>query len=159
MGFNVFISYSTRDLNRATNVKEMLEETGSKVFLAEYSVSPSEDLSSGIKTAIENCDLFILLWSTHARDSEWVPQEIGIAKANDKPIMPVFLHKHLELPGFLKGLKYLPLHKNPEENLKWLQEHVYEKSEAKGRRNGLVWLGVGAALMWLLGRQGEGEVA
>lgn len=158
MSFEVFISYSTRDLDRANQVVGMLESTGSSVFVAENSVLPSEHLAPRIVEAIGTCDLFILLWSVHAKKSEWVPQEIGIAKAADRAIMPVFLHKNLELPGFLKGLKYLPLYRNPEEKLKWLQEHVYERAARKEASDGIFWIGVGAVLMWLLSDAGEDEV-
>jgi hypothetical protein len=159
MSFDVFISYSTLDLDRAAQVKGMLESAGAGVFLAEYSVLPSEALAPKIVEAIGDCDLFVLLWSVHARESEWVPQEIGIAKAADRAIMPVFLQENLELPGFLKGLKYLKLYKNPEEKLNWLREHVHEQVARREQSDGVFWIGVGAVLMWLLSGAGNDDVA
>jgi hypothetical protein len=129
------------------------------VFLAEYSISAGDDLGQAIGSAIEECDLFILLWSTHAKTSEWVSQEIGIAEANGKAVMPVLLHKNLELPGFLKGLKFLELYKNPEKSLDWLQEHVFEKADKKSQKNGLIWLGLGAAVALLLSWSYKEEVS
>lgn len=64
--------------------------------------------------------------------------------------MPVLLHIELELPGYLKGRKHLPLYKNPEESLGWLQEHVFAIADRKAPKNGLTWLGIGAAPMFLL---------
>ena len=114
MAYSVFISYSTRDLTVATNLQEWINYAGATAFLAEYSVIPGTSLAENIIRAIKGCDLFVLLWSHNARGSEWVPQEIGIAKGAGKPIMPVVLHDGLELPGFIKDLKYLALYKDPQ---------------------------------------------
>ena len=77
VAFSVFISYSTKDLSRARQIKRLLEGTGSKVFLAEYSLPPGSELGQAILGAIKECDLFLLLWSSNAKSSEWVPQEVG----------------------------------------------------------------------------------
>jgi len=149
MPFKVFISYSTRDLSRAKEVQKLLARPGCKVFLAETSISPGRELSSAIIKAIKQCDVFILLWSHHARNSEWVPQEIGVARSDDKPIIPIVLHVSADPTGFLRGTKYLPLYKDPANALKWLQRHVFAEASAKEKRDGLTWLGLGAAFVWL----------
>lgn len=150
MAFEAFISYSTRDLTRANQVKRLLERPGCTAFLAEYSVVPGDPLDSKIIAAIKRCDVFILLWSHHARDSEWVPQEIGVAKAHDRPIIPIVLHESASPTGFLRGTKYLPLYKDPATGLAWLQQNVFERASQKEKRKGLTWLGIGAAFLWLL---------
>jgi hypothetical protein len=157
MAFSVFISYSTKDLSRARQIKRILEGTRSEVFLAEYSLPPGSELGQGILGAIKECDLFLLLWSSNAKSSEWVPQEIGVARAHKRPIIPVMLHKGIELPGFLKGLKYLPLYKDPNRALVWLQRNVFQQAQKKQQRDGLVWLGIGGVVLWLLS-QGDGDV-
>ena len=91
MGFSVFVSYSTKDISHARKIKLLLERASSEVFLSEYSLSPGSQLDQAIMQAIEGCDLFLLLWSSNARFSEWVPQEIGVAKAHKKPVIPVML--------------------------------------------------------------------
>ena len=156
MAFEAFISYSTRDLVVARQVKELLERPGCSAFLAEYSVAAGDPLDETITAAIERCDVFILLWSQNAKDSEWVPQEIGIAKAQKKPIIPVSLHKDAVPSGFLKGTKYLPLYKNPATSLKWLQDNVFERATKKEKSQGLAWLALGATVIWLLNRDGGG---
>lgn len=138
-------------------MRDLLEGANASVYLADYSLSPGEMLAASMEQAIGDCDLFVLLWSAHAKKSEWVSQEIGIAKAKDKPVIPVLLHKNLEAPGFLKGVKYLPLYTNPQEGLEWLKKHVYEKADAKTQKNGLLWMGIGAAVLMLLGRGTENE--
>ena len=150
MAFKVFISYSTRDLARTKQVKQLLEGAGAQVFVAEYSVAPGTDLARKIIAAIKGCDLFVLLWSHHAKNSEWVPQEIGIAKGCGKPVIPVVLHRSADVTGFLKGLKYLPLYKDPKKALTWLQRNVAMQAFEKGQREGVAWLGISGVLLWLL---------
>lgn len=156
MGFSVFMSYSTKNLEVAGQVKSLLERTGSRVFLAQSSLAPGVELTQAILSAIERCDLFVLLWSSGARSSEWVPHEIGAARAHAKPVIPVILEAGMELPGFLKGLKYLPLYERPDEALAWLQHNVFERVQKKQQSDGLAWLGIGAAVLWLLS-QGDGD--
>src|SRR6266513_3041775 len=107
MSFNVFISYSTRDLSVVTALRQNLGAAGATVYVAEYSTSPGQSLPQEIRHAIEGCHLFLLVWSTNAQSSEWVPQEIGVATGLRKPIMPVVLHAGLRLPAFLSDLKFL----------------------------------------------------
>lgn len=152
MSFRVFISYSTRDLTRTKQVKQLLEAAGAQVFVAQYSVAPGTELTPRIIAAIKGCHLFVLLWSHHARASNWVPQEIGVAKAWNKPVIPVVLHRSARPTGFLEGLKYLPLYDDPRTALGWLQQHVAGKVSEQSKVEGFTWLGVTGALFWLLGQ-------
>jgi hypothetical protein len=151
MSFKVFISYSHRDGTRARQVKRLLDQSGTEVFLAEITLDPGEELAARIVEAIKRSDLFVLLWSHHAKRSEWVPQEIGIARAAEIPMVPIILHKSAEpAPGFLRGLKYLPLYKDPTKSLAWLQKNVFERAQGKKQKDGLAWLGLGAVIVYLL---------
>ncbi len=152
MAFKVFISYSTKDLPIINHVKSILEGSSIEVFIAEYSIKPGEALPVKIKTAIQSCDLFLLMWSNNSRESEWVSQEIGIATSGSKNIIPVVLEPNLHLPGFISHLKYLPVHKNPEVAMSWLRDNLFQKAAEKERNDGLLWLGLGAAVVWLASR-------
>ncbi|HEC97193.1 MAG TPA: toll/interleukin-1 receptor domain-containing protein [Nitrospirae bacterium] len=152
MAYKVFISYSTKDINTVNRIKSMLQHSSIEVFVAEYSVNPGEPLPEKIIQAIKNCNLFILLWSSNSKESDWVPQEIGIAKSSDKAMLPVVLEPHLALPGFISNLKYLNAYQEPERSIEWLQINVFKKAEEKTKKDGLVWLGLGAAVLWLSSR-------
>lgn len=149
MPYKVFISYSTKDLSKVNHLKSMLEHSSIEVFVAEYSLLPGQQLSESILTAIKSCNLFILLWSSSARDSEWVPQEIGIAKSGAKTILPVVIERNLSLPGFISDLKYLNVTQDPGRALDWLKDNVFKQAEEHQRKEGLVWMGIGAAILWL----------
>jgi hypothetical protein len=150
MGFRVFISYSTRDITLAAHVKQLLEAVGAQVFVAAYSLPAGAELAREIIAAIKTCDLFVLLWGHNAKTSEWVPQEIGVAKGHNKPVIPVVLQPGADLPGFLKGLKYLPLYKDPRKALVWLQRSVAGKVAERSKVEGITWLGIMGVLLWLV---------
>ncbi|TXH06129.1 MAG: toll/interleukin-1 receptor domain-containing protein [Nevskiaceae bacterium] len=152
MALKVFISYSTKDIQIVDFVKSMLAGARVQVFVAEYSVAPGTPLSPAIITAIKQCDLFILLWSQNSRASEWVPQEIGIAKCEGKKIVPVVLQSNLHLPGFISDLKYLDVPKNPQGAFTWLRDNVVSQASEKQKQESAAWLAIGGALLWLLSR-------
>lgn len=129
--FKVFISYSTHDLTNVTELQKSLIGTGVEVFVAEHSVAASEPLSDKISSAIGACDLFILLWSANAKASEWVPQEIGKAHSLQKTILPLILEEGLALPGFISGLKYLPVFRDQQAAMAQAQEFVLKQFQAK----------------------------
>jgi hypothetical protein len=107
MALKVFISYSTKDFLTVNFVQSLLASAPVEVFVAEYDVPSGTPLSPAIITAIKQCDLFILLWSVNSKESEWVPQEIGIASSDNKQIIPVVLQSGLSLPGLFGTLNIL----------------------------------------------------
>lgn len=129
--FKVFISYSTHDLNNVTELQQSLVGTGVEVFVAEHSVIPSQQLSETISFAIASCDLFIVLWSAQAKASEWVSQEIGKAHSLGKTIYPLVLDEGLALPGFINGLKYIPVFKDPTAAIAQTQKFVLDSFQTK----------------------------
>ncbi len=153
MAYKVFISYSTNDFPIVENVRRLLTNPGVEVFIAEYSVSPGNQLNNTIVTAIKNCDLFVLLWSRNSKFSEYVPQEIGIARGNNKPIFPIVLEDGLELPGFIKELKYLPAYRNRAESLIWLQQNIFSRADKQQQTTAWVLLALGLALVFLLSQE------
>ncbi len=148
--YNVFISYSTKDLHVVSKFKEMLSVPVIDVFIAEYSMKPGSKLDEEIIDAIRDCDLFILLWSRNSKKSEWVSQEIGIATTEEKTILPIVLNKGLSLPGFIKNRKYLAAYENPEEAQYFLRKTVFDMAKKHQKKNGLIWLAIGAAFLWLI---------
>ena len=131
MSFEVFISYATEDMRLVEQIRQVLISSSIDVFVAEHCVLPGQSLSSEIITAIKSCDLFVLLWSRYSQSSEWVPQEIGIARAGDKPIVPLLLEPGLQPPGFIRDVKYLSIHDGPEDSLAWLRQHALERKQTK----------------------------
>lgn len=153
MALRIFISYSTKDLSVVDFVQSILVGSPVEVFVAEYSVPPGQPLAPRIIAAIKQCDLFVLLWSKNSEDSEWVPQEIGIAKAEKKQIIPFVLQSGLKLPGFISDLKYLDVPKHPEGAFTWLRDNVFAQANEKQKQEAVAWLAIGGVLLWLLSRK------
>ncbi|HBG49944.1 MAG TPA: hypothetical protein DDW90_10685 [Cyanobacteria bacterium UBA9971] len=109
MGLEIFISYSSIDLNTIeTIIKPLKEQEGVNIFCAEYSLNPGQKISNTIIQKISNSDLFMLFHSANASDSSYVQQEIGIAKANNKTIIPILLDS-TSLDGMLEDINYINL--------------------------------------------------
>lgn len=150
VAYSIFISYSTKDFHIVESVRHALSNVPCNVFIAEYSAPAGAPLNQSILDAIKTCDLFILLWSQNSRTSEWVPQEIGVAKGLAKPILPIVLDQSLNLPGFIRDLKYLPLQTNSTEAIEWLQQHVFQMVRSKEQTQGLVLVGLVVLVLWAL---------
>ncbi len=152
MSYKVFISYSTKDIGLINRFRTILNPSV-ETFIAKYSILPGGNLAPEIITAIKSCDLFILMWSQNSKVSEWVPQEIGIAVSENKIILPVVLEPNIILPGFIKDRKYLPIYENHENSINWLRQNIFERAQEKQKRDGLVWLTLGGAFIWLLNQK------
>jgi hypothetical protein len=108
--YRVFISYSTNDLplvNKLRPALYQMRSMGVEVYIAEYNVPPGARLDEHIKSHLACCDLFCVLWSRNAKESAWVSQEIGLAEAHRRLIVPIMLDDGLPLPGFIQDRKYI----------------------------------------------------
>lgn len=152
MAFNVFISYSTNDIETVDQFKTLLNNPIINVFVAEYSVTPGESLNERIMPAIENCHIFLLLYSKSSEQSEWVAKEIELAKAHNKYILPVLLDDDAKLPAYLGDIKYLPAHAKPDEAMKFVSTHISQQAEKMKKNSVLIGLIMGGALIWLATR-------
>lgn len=164
MKFKIFVSYSTDDLDKVELLNKQLKNTELDVFIAEHSISASENLTSSITNAIKKCDLFVLIWSKNAKKSDWVTQEIGKATALEKIILPIVLDEDLPPAGFIQNLKYLPIFSDHENGFKKAEEIIVkayqqkyndfnEKEKAKlqkqKNKDNLLIAGIGAFLFWV----------
>jgi hypothetical protein len=154
VALKVFISYSTKDLHIVQFVQSMLVGAQVEAFVAEYDVAPGAVLAPSIVEKIMECDVFILLWTQNSRSSEWVPQEIGIAKGHNKQIIPVVLQRDLPLPGFIADLKYLDVPRDPQGAFTWLRDNLFARANEKQKQQTLAWFALGGALLWLFSQKG-----
>jgi hypothetical protein len=148
MVYRVFISYCAHDLAVAAETQQRLRSAGVEVCVAEFSLLPGSDLRPGILKAIRICDLFLLLWSKHAKGSDWVAQEVGVAHVHRKPTITILLGAGAHPPACLRGLTHLPALEGLDQALAWLREAVpvpaRRKMQAAAVMNGLC-----AVTLWL----------
>jgi class 3 adenylate cyclase len=107
MHAKVFISYSTFDLAVATHAKRELEAAGHNAYMAEYDARGGVQLTDDIKKNIAASDVFVVFWSSNAKNSNWVTQEVGIAESQKKIIVPIVLEPNFKPTGFISDRKYV----------------------------------------------------
>lgn len=110
---SVFLSHSHADRELALGLQRLLASRGLSLYLdwqdAEMPPSPNRDTAERIKARIGLSDFFLLLATSNAMNSRWVPWEIGVAdsrKASDHIIVvPV-----RDSSGRYHGNEYLQLY-------------------------------------------------
>lgn len=81
-GRDVFISYSTADLESTTALARTLAQRGIGFWLAPVQIQPSESFLSAIAEAIPQVRVMVFLLSEHSIHSPWVVREavMGISQ-------------------------------------------------------------------------------
>lgn len=109
MAFNVFVSYSATDSFRIKPILELLKKIPDvEIFFAEESINPGSEVSKTIANSIRGCNFFLVFYSAAARVSNYVQQEIGLAKASSKMIIPILLDG-TRPDAMLSGINYVDL--------------------------------------------------
>ncbi len=88
----------------------LMEERGVAVFLDEKDIEGGEEIAERIRTALEECDEFVVLLSRYSVNRQWVLIETGAAWMLRKR-MTAIVDKitSQELPDILADLKYVDL--------------------------------------------------
>jgi signal recognition particle receptor subunit beta len=89
-----FISYAAVDRPEVVKRVQMLARLHIDFFQDVLDLEPGERWESVLQQQIEACDLFLLFWSSAARDSEWVRKEIrhAMQRGEHAPeIVPVII--------------------------------------------------------------------
>jgi hypothetical protein len=70
-----FVSYSSLDLMEVLKRVQGLAATGIEVFQDVLNLEPGDRWEKELYRHIDECDLFLLFWSTAAKESKWVLKE------------------------------------------------------------------------------------
>jgi len=84
----IFISYSSKEKEVASLVRETLENNGITCWMAPESIPASSGYASEITEAIANAKVVVLILSQPSMDSRWVAKEVDFAICENKPIIP-----------------------------------------------------------------------
>ena len=76
-----FISHSSKDRAEVLRRVQLLSAVGIRYFQDVLSLDPGDRWSQRIELGIDECDLFLLFWSSDAKDSQWVRREVQHALA------------------------------------------------------------------------------
>lgn len=84
----VFISYSSKDMEKSKLVCSYLESIGIPCWIAPRNIKPGENYPTQIVEAIRKCSALVLLASDGSNESGHVSNEVSIAFDNSKKIIP-----------------------------------------------------------------------
>ena len=74
-----FISYASKDRDKVLQRVQMLPLVGVLYFQDLMNLDPGDRWLRRLELGIDECDLFLLFWSSEAKSSEWVRQEVRYA--------------------------------------------------------------------------------
>ena len=101
-----FICHSNEDSKIAKWLTNKLNRDNLGVWVDHCDIQPSQSFVEKINSALNSCNVFILLWSKSAERSEWCKIEWTTAFALKKPIVPILLDD-TELPAVLRRIHYI----------------------------------------------------
>lgn len=88
---HIFVSYSHKDEEAATALVIRLQTAGFAVWQDAIALRPSENWKTGIQRGVNEASAFIVLWSEHSSDSEWVGKEVVMAlEEHDTRDLPIY---------------------------------------------------------------------
>jgi hypothetical protein len=76
-----FVSYAAEDRAQVLDLVRMLPLVGIRYFQDVLSLEPGDRWERRLECGIDECDLFLLFWSSEAKRSEWVRREVRHALA------------------------------------------------------------------------------
>lgn len=79
-----FLSYSSRDRAEVLKRAQGLRAARIDFFQDLLSLEPGDEWAPRLNQEIDRCDLFLLFWSSHAKQSQWVMKEVEYALARRK---------------------------------------------------------------------------
>lgn len=125
----IFFSYSTDDKKIVGFLKDPLESYGFEVFVAhdDDAIEPAVEWQYEIIENLKKCDIFIPLITNNFIESDWTDQETGMARINDKFIIPLEVDYYPY--GFIGNIQSLKLDKNKVKSKNAIEFETYVKYE------------------------------
>jgi TolB-like protein/Flp pilus assembly protein TadD len=95
----VFISHSSEDKTIADTICQRLESDGIDCWIAPRDIQPGSDWTKAIMRGIEGCQIFILVFSKQANDSDHVYREVAKAFSSRLVVVPFRIDAALPTSG------------------------------------------------------------
>jgi len=110
---NVFLSYNKADKDVARTIGAQLKLSGADVWFDEWEIRAGDSIPGKLDAGLRAFDTFALIWSRHAKRSQWVRAELEAAISRsiaDEAVrlVPIKLDT-TELPALLQRLRYVDL--------------------------------------------------
>jgi hypothetical protein len=106
-GFQVFLSHAQEDYQLVYRVWDILLRLKVASYMHELYPNYGQDIPTGIRDVLRNCVMCITFLTRYGINSQWVQQELGIAYAFHKIIVPV-VEDGVEYKGFVQMISQIP---------------------------------------------------
>ena len=138
---DIFISYSSKDKEKADQLSELLATAGLSVWIDRQGIVGAEQWATEIVEGIRGCSTFIILLSPNSIESENVLRELSLASEKRKRVLPVDLEPILLPSSFeypLAGLQRVAI--TEFDKILHSHKHGVEKVIKKDERKSLMIL-------------------
>lgn len=99
---DIFISYSSKNMEVAEDIREHLEQNGFTWQMAPYCITGGSDYAELIMDGISACKVFLLVLTEEAQLSPHVRRELECAINSNKVIVPI----HMDQSAIQKAYQY-----------------------------------------------------
>ena len=109
---DIFISYSSKDKEKADQLTELLASAGLSVWIDQSGIEVATSWSKEIVQAIDGCKAFVVLLSPNSIASKNVIKELSLAAERNKKILPLDLEPVAlpdDLAYHLAGIQRAPM--------------------------------------------------
>lgn len=96
----VFVSYSSKEADRANEIVAQLEAAGIPCWIAPRDIGVGSNYTRDIPKAIRECTHFLLALSANAEASKWVNKELTRAINQEKCLIPLMIENFTISEGF-----------------------------------------------------------
>ncbi|MDP4230576.1 MAG: TIR domain-containing protein [Bacteroidota bacterium] len=98
---DIFISYSSKDKEKADQLTELLTSAGLSVWIDRAGIGAATSWSEEIVNALDECKAFVVMLSPASVDSKNVVREVALAFEKNKKILPLDLEP-VQLPASMQ---------------------------------------------------------
>ena len=158
MPYSVFVSHSAHDQGLVMALASTLSKYGVDVRVAEWYIAAGQTLSDKVKAQIKGADSVVVFLTGNGTRSKWVQQEVGIALAANKLVIPlVEKGTPAEELAALQGKEYIEYDPaRPQDALDRAAGYV-GSLKAKKEEKERALLAVGGIIAFLLLLSGDSE--
>lgn len=132
----VLISYSSKDAERAGEVRAELETHGVSVWRDLERIRAGAEFDIAIEQAIRRADAIVVLITHDTGNSKWVRNEIEYAKYAKKRIIPLLLDKDAPPIINIMSLQHIPFHESWQTGMQKLMFNLEEIETEKNASSG-----------------------
>lgn len=145
MAYKIFLSHSTADKKWVSWIAESAEAIGIDVYMYEHDIQPGTTIADKVQTAIGDSQALVVLLTPNSQYSPYVQQEIGFARAKEKPVIPLVQTGVANSSlAMLDGREYIIFNTaNPQEALSHLLEYLSKLKKVRERDQAIL-VGLGA---------------